>query len=1036
VADPAAAASWDEVCRALDHELVALPEVLRGPLVLCYLEGHTRDEAASVLGCSLAMLKRRLERGRKLLRDRLTRRGITFPGAGVGVLAADLSAGTAEAGRTARAAVAYAESGTLSPRAAEFLGVSRVGWVKAAVFVAGLVACGVGLAAFPGLPDDPKNAPGAPMPAERPSRSDGLGDPLPQGAVARLGTMRLRTGAPVERLGFSPDGTQLASWSGDYDVTDALVLWDTKTGRELRRIDLPGARVDHLVWLADGRGIALVRASDDATAPLVWEFTDPKAEKPPVRTRPRDRRGGTAPVVTPPDDECDWCFTVSPDGKSLAVGRGGREPERDREIRLCRLQTGVKADALRRETVITHSGNCGHIHFSPDGKSLVVFTAIQTDEGGQRDGEQVVTVWDAATGKEKSRFKTPRAAANGRVAVAVSDRSLAIGLENGGTSLWDLATGKDRKLATGHGSKKNGDGYGTFAVSFTPDGKTLVTGGRDHLTKLWDLETGKLLRTLGRQSASVETLAVAPRGKILASAGQDGLIRLWDAETGADACPGPGHRSPVEKVALSPDGKLAFTAGWDDTLRWWDAATGAECQVMSVPGGISGLAVSPDGKSVLIATGEGRLRTWDTATNRETTPTNLPRDVKFGRLSFSPDGRHLVSAGLRLTVWEWPALKLARTIDLPKPSNEPGENDCFDAGVSPDGRRLVTLCERRWFWEEGGIRYAYSSDGVVDVWDFATGKQLRRLAVADTQAGAAGTFRTVTFTPDGRVVLVGGGGAIPHPKGLDPEAFKGEMNVLDPVAGRWVREFEVPPVPDTVARRYSGATALSPDGRTLYVSYNTGEIVGFEVATGKPRRTLSGHRGFVGGLAFSADGRRLISGCRDGVALVWDATLSGAASPRREPPTEADALKLWATAGEEDARASFTAMAELARAPDHALAVLRRQVKPAPADPTPAEMDRIFADLDSASFATREKAAEELSEYGEAVAPAVRKRLERAVPPEAKRRALEFLEELDRSIPLPARVRQIRAVELLEGIGTPDAKKFLTELAGAAPPLP
>src|SRR5207248_4076709 len=102
--DPAAAAAWGEVRRAIDDELTALPARLRDPLVLCYLEGRTRDEAAAALGCSLAMLKRRLERGRNLLRDRLTRRGVAPPAAGAGVLFADLVSGAPAAAATARAA--------------------------------------------------------------------------------------------------------------------------------------------------------------------------------------------------------------------------------------------------------------------------------------------------------------------------------------------------------------------------------------------------------------------------------------------------------------------------------------------------------------------------------------------------------------------------------------------------------------------------------------------------------------------------------------------------------------------------------------------------------------------------------------------------------------------------------------------------------------------------------------------------------------------------------------------------------------------
>jgi hypothetical protein len=147
------------------------------------------------------------------------------------------------------------------------------------------------------------------------------------------------------------------------------------------------------------------------------------------------------------------------------------------------------------------------------------------------------------------------------------------------------------------------------------------------------------------------------------------------------------------------------------------------------------------------------------------------------------------------------------------------------------------------------------------------------------------------------------------------------------------------------------------------VSYNTGEIICFEMATGKPRRTLTGHRGYIGGLAFSADGRRLVSGSNDGTALVWDVSLATAPAPRAKPLTDAQVTKLWDALDGDDAKAAFAAMTELAGVPDQATDLLRRHVKPA------------------------------------------------AAPTDA------------------ARVRHIRAVELLEELGTPAARKLLTELA-------
>src|SRR5262245_29116397 len=466
--DPAAAAAWSEVCRAIDEELAALPESLRGPLVLCYLQGRTRDEAAWTLNCSLAMLKRRLERGRNLLRDRLARRGVTLPAAGVGVLATDLAVEASAVNAMAKAAVAFAARGTVPSGAATLLGTSHVVHAKAiALLAVGLLVCGVAFAYFPRTAAEKPATPTAPATAEK---ADEPVEALPPGAVARLGSPRLRPGGSVGRMAFSPDNTKLAAWSHDSYTTSALTIWDTKTGRLLQRIDLPGAPL--LVWLADGRGIALVPWSSDDPVPFIWEFTDENATKPEVKPRKQGVVKGTVPANQPvQDNEGPACYAISPDGKMLAVGLAG-QLESDREVQLWELKTGVKVNALKPlKGGVIHPGNCGHMYFTPDAKTLVVFTQAKHLGNNKWEDEQLVTVWNLATSKERVRFKAPRPAQNGeRIAVALSNTTLAIGLEKGDTSLWDLTTGKERKLATGHDSKKPGGGYGTYSVAFTPDG--------------------------------------------------------------------------------------------------------------------------------------------------------------------------------------------------------------------------------------------------------------------------------------------------------------------------------------------------------------------------------------------------------------------------------------------------------------------------------------------------------------------------------------------------------------------------------------
>jgi hypothetical protein len=319
---------------------------------------------------------------------------------------------------------------------------------------------------------------------------------------------------------------------------------------------------------------------------------------------------------------------------------------------------------------------------------------------------------------------------------------------------------------------------------------------------------------------------------------------------------------------------------------------------------------------------------------------------------------------------------------------------------------------------------------VVDLWDLGTGQRVRRLAEWHNLNWNFQPATMVTFTADGRVMVAPGTGTIPAQGGRPEQPSEGGAALLDPLTPRWVRSFA------SMSYYYTAAIAVSPDGRTLYVSFDTDFIAAFEVATGKLRRTLHGHAGCVRSLAMAPDGRRLLSGSDDDFTFLWDTTPAGAAKPRKEPLTAAAADELWAALVGLEAQPAYAAMADLAAAPDRAVALLRRELKPAPAAPTDAELDRAFADLDNEDFATREKASRRLAEWGELAVPGVRKRLDKEVSAEVRRRVLEFLDRFDPATLNPDRLRQLRAVELLEGIGTSAARDVLSELAKGAAEAP
>ena len=772
--DPVSEMTLREARELLDEELTRLPERLRAPLVLCCLEGATRDEAARQLGWTLGTLKRRLTQARSLLRSRLGRRGLTLSSAWFAVLLGEATAAvavplTAAIVRAVLLPDAAVAAGSLAVRAALSLTRRKVG--IALLLVLGVLGAAAGFASRRAAPAAPPERNLRKQTAEIPQPTTDLhGDPLPEGALARMGTGRLRAGGMVLSVAFSGDGKTLASAS--YD--GVFHLWETATGKEQRRFTVHHCSGDAVALSRDGRTLASI--SGDGAVRL-WDLASDKEIF---------RLGSLGILMS--------CVAFAPDDKSFAVGgtfAGGKNAVRlyainglkqilemqghtgtinsvaftpdgktvasgsaDGTVRLWDAATGkeqhrlaghkggVRALAFSRDGLLLASAGrrdkmahlwdrrgkgvrrlvvperlISSVAFSPDGKSLAV-------------AGQAVRILDVGTGKEVRRLEEVSARS---VAFSPDGRTLAAGSDFGAIRLWDAATGKERFLGRGH------NGW-VWSAALAADGRLLATAGcLDDPPRLWEVKTGKELRRLpGRSWPSRHHIALTPDGRSLAEGGDDGSVGLWDSRTGKLLRRLKGHRHPVTAVTFSPGGRVLATGSHDEGMvRLWTVSSGKELLRLEMPT-VEPVAFSPDGK--LLATGsldvargkEHTLRIWDLASGKEV------RRFEGGMVwcvCFSPDGRTLAAGAIAAPVrlWDIATGKEVRRLER-TPKDVGGSREVFAAAFSPDGRTLAT----------GEV------DGVVCLWEVTTGQLRRRLV------GHQGSVHHVGFAADGRILVSSG----------------------------------------------------------------------------------------------------------------------------------------------------------------------------------------------------------------------------------------------------------------------------------------
>jgi WD40 repeat protein len=790
--------------------------------------------------------------------------------------------------------------------------------------------------------------------------TDRFGDPLPAGAVARLGTLRLRPGTFLNTVAFAPDGKALVSSNWGFGVH----LWDVASGKQLRYF----------------AGKYAIRA-----------------------------------------------LTLSSDGNWLAA------------------------------------------------------VAVN---------DPVIRLWEVATGKELRRFVGHT---KGRLKVAFSPRGqvLASGCMDATVRLWDAATGKELCRLTGHKGE-------VWSLGWSADGKLLASGDDDGAIRLWQADTGRFLRELTGHKDLVAHLAWSPDGKTLASGGSDGTVRLWDVDTGTarhtlgtgedirkrplpkeePAIPG-GNQNPVGELgcnhglAFSPDGTTLFSASQEyRTILIWNVATGQERRRLPGKQRVFSLALSADGKTLAVGGADAQIDLWDVAAGKPLHTFDGPRGRIFSA-PFSPDGKVLATGG------DDPAIRLWRTDTWQEIRQLTGHRGYVRSLVfSPDGKYVAGVGPRHavWVWDLGTGKQVhafvdtqrgdidavtFSPDGKMlaanwhgaTVWNVASGKELHSF---DQREDELRMTSAVAFSPDSRGLALGGHGTIhlcdprtgavlrlfePHKGRVNTLAFSADgKTLLSGGADKRLHLWEV--ATGTERRAFAGhqmsihSAAWSPDGKLVasasgsFRNHEDNSVRVWDAATGEELRRFTAHPTGVCSVVFSPDGKTLASASEDTTVLVWDVSgLAPAARPALGALPAADQEALWTALADGHASKADAAMQRLLSRPGQTTSFLGGRLRPAGAEAR--QIGQWVADLDSPRFAVRSKAAQALEQVGEAAEPALRKALE-GQPSLDLRRQIERLLQKARGIPSGERLRELRAVEVLEHLGTPEARQVLETLSRGA----
>jgi WD40 repeat protein/serine/threonine protein kinase len=423
--------------------------------------------------------------------------------------------------------------------------------------------------------------------------------------------------------------------------------------------------------------------------------------------------------------------------------------------------------------------------------------------------------------------------------------------------VWDLESGRLVRTLAGHAEWVN-------AVAVTPDGHRAISAASDHTLRVWDLESGRSVHTLTGHADVVNAVAVTPDGHCAVSASSDGTLRVWDLDSGQSVRTLAGHTGWVTAVVVTLDGRRTISGSADHTLRMWDLARGQSIRTLEGhTNSVTAVELTPDGCRAVSASADHTLRVWDLKSGHSL-GTLAGHTDWVTAVALTPDGRCAISGSADHTLRMW-------ELERPQsPHTVAGQTDSITAVVlMPDGRRAALASDyhllRMWDLENGKLLRALaghadwvtaiavmpdgcravsgSADHTLRVWDLESGQAMCVLR------GHTDLVSAVAVAPDGRSAI---SASADH-----------TLRIWDLESGESVR---------TLAGHADlvTAVAVTQDRKCAIWGSDLGALLLWEAETGETVRFLAGHTDWVTAVAVACDARSAVSTSADGTLRVWD----------------------------------------------------------------------------------------------------------------------------------------------------------------------